>query len=317
MDPWKFWKSRCRNGRRNATQDSYPRAETLPWESRLQSPRLPLTMKTRSHSSRNVVGPHVVHQPNPSAWVNAGGEVHTLECVGAGFIRIELLTDPEGELLPPSRASPSNPKTQSQKSGSRRNTSRPRGTRLRPHPTRSIFHHTYGGQSFHTIRRCLLQLDQEIAAVVTDSRVRRAGSVGAELNPHRLLDRREELVGNTPVEEGCSEAFLICHPPLIVSSGENSETFWFLGRIRICSRATMSSTSWDCSYTWGFRTLATMWYRCSFFQFTAQPTVLPVLCFAHIRSGLSIFPVVKNGPSPTFLLSIPFFSSRPVYRLRL
>ena len=39
-----------------------------------------------------------VQQLSPLAWVGVGGEVYVLECVGAGFIRVEPLTDPEGEI---------------------------------------------------------------------------------------------------------------------------------------------------------------------------------------------------------------------------
>ena len=54
------------------------------------------------------------------------------------------------------------------------------------------------------------------------------GSVGAEFNPHPLLVRCKEFVGTTPIEEGCSESFLVCHLLLIVSLEETSEAFWFL-----------------------------------------------------------------------------------------
>ena len=40
----------------------------------------------------------VVQQLSPLAWVSVGGEVYVLECVGAGFIRVEPLPDPEGEI---------------------------------------------------------------------------------------------------------------------------------------------------------------------------------------------------------------------------
>lgn len=39
----------------------------------------------------------IVHQLSPLAWVSVGGDIHILECVGAGFIRVEPSTDPEGE----------------------------------------------------------------------------------------------------------------------------------------------------------------------------------------------------------------------------
>jgi len=41
----------------------------------------------------------VVQQLSPLAWVSVGGDAYVLECVGAGFIRVEPLTDPEGEIL--------------------------------------------------------------------------------------------------------------------------------------------------------------------------------------------------------------------------
>jgi len=40
----------------------------------------------------------VVQQLSLLAWVSVGGETYVLECVGAGFIRVEPLTDPEGEI---------------------------------------------------------------------------------------------------------------------------------------------------------------------------------------------------------------------------
>ena len=40
----------------------------------------------------------VVQQLSPLAWVSVGGETYVLECVGAGFIRVEPLADPEGEI---------------------------------------------------------------------------------------------------------------------------------------------------------------------------------------------------------------------------
>jgi len=39
----------------------------------------------------------IVHQLSPLAWVSVGEGVYILECVGAGFIRVEPLTDPEGD----------------------------------------------------------------------------------------------------------------------------------------------------------------------------------------------------------------------------
>lgn len=40
----------------------------------------------------------IIHQLSPLAWVSVGGETYILECVGAGFIRVEPLTDPEGDI---------------------------------------------------------------------------------------------------------------------------------------------------------------------------------------------------------------------------
>lgn len=45
----------------------------------------------------------VIHKLSPLAWVSVGGEIHILECLGAGFIRVEPLTDPEGDLPTRSR----------------------------------------------------------------------------------------------------------------------------------------------------------------------------------------------------------------------
>lgn len=39
----------------------------------------------------------IIHRLSPLAWVNVGGDIYLLECLGAGFIRIEPLTDPEGD----------------------------------------------------------------------------------------------------------------------------------------------------------------------------------------------------------------------------
>ena len=39
----------------------------------------------------------VVHRLSPLARVSDDGEVHILECVRAGFIHVEPLTDPEGK----------------------------------------------------------------------------------------------------------------------------------------------------------------------------------------------------------------------------
>ena len=47
----------------------------------------------------------MIHQLSPLAWVSVGGEIYILECVGAGFIRVEPLTDPEGDFPTLSRAS--------------------------------------------------------------------------------------------------------------------------------------------------------------------------------------------------------------------
>lgn len=40
----------------------------------------------------------IIHQLSPLAWVSVGGETYILECVGAGFIRVEPLTSSEGEI---------------------------------------------------------------------------------------------------------------------------------------------------------------------------------------------------------------------------
>ncbi|KAF9650534.1 P-loop containing nucleoside triphosphate hydrolase protein [Thelephora ganbajun] len=37
----------------------------------------------------------IIHQLSPLAWVSVGGETYILECVGAGFIRVQPLKDPE------------------------------------------------------------------------------------------------------------------------------------------------------------------------------------------------------------------------------
>ena len=39
----------------------------------------------------------IVHQLSPLAWVNVGGEIYILQCLGSGFIRVEPLIDPEGD----------------------------------------------------------------------------------------------------------------------------------------------------------------------------------------------------------------------------
>ena len=44
-------------------------------------------------------------QLSPLARVSVSGEIYILECVGAGFIRIEPLTDPEGGFPTSLRAS--------------------------------------------------------------------------------------------------------------------------------------------------------------------------------------------------------------------
>ena len=38
----------------------------------------------------------IIHKLSPLAWVSVGGEIYILECLGAGFIRVEPLMDPEG-----------------------------------------------------------------------------------------------------------------------------------------------------------------------------------------------------------------------------
>jgi hypothetical protein len=48
----------------------------------------------------------VVHQLSPLAWVSVGWDTYILECAGAGFIRVEPLTDPEGDFPTLLRASP-------------------------------------------------------------------------------------------------------------------------------------------------------------------------------------------------------------------
>ena len=75
----------------------------------------------------------IIHQLSLLAWVSVGGEVYVLECLGAGFVRVEPLTDPEGEI--PHLVSsivPFNLEMQSQKSSSKHITSRLRGTRSQP-----------------------------------------------------------------------------------------------------------------------------------------------------------------------------------------
>ena len=42
----------------------------------------------------------IVHQLSPLAWVAVGGDIYILECLGAGFIRVEPLTDPKGDPSP-------------------------------------------------------------------------------------------------------------------------------------------------------------------------------------------------------------------------
>jgi ATP-dependent helicase IRC3 len=38
-----------------------------------------------------------IHQLSSLAWVGVGGDIYVLECLGAGFIRVEPLTDPNGK----------------------------------------------------------------------------------------------------------------------------------------------------------------------------------------------------------------------------
>ena len=53
---------------------------------------------------RDYIATSIIHQLSPLSWVGVCGEIYVIECVGAGFIRIELLTDSEGDFLPLSRA---------------------------------------------------------------------------------------------------------------------------------------------------------------------------------------------------------------------
>jgi hypothetical protein len=39
----------------------------------------------------------IVHRLSPLAWVSVGREIYILECLGAGFIRVDPSTDPEGD----------------------------------------------------------------------------------------------------------------------------------------------------------------------------------------------------------------------------
>ena len=39
----------------------------------------------------------IIHRLSPLAWVSVGGEIYVLECVGAGFIRVEPLMNPKGD----------------------------------------------------------------------------------------------------------------------------------------------------------------------------------------------------------------------------
>jgi len=83
----------------------------------------------------------VVQQLSPLAWVSVGGGVYVLECVGAGFIRVEPLKDPEGEIPHNfSTIAQINLETQSQKPSSKCIISRLRG--IGSQPGRSISHHT-------------------------------------------------------------------------------------------------------------------------------------------------------------------------------
>lgn len=42
----------------------------------------------------------IIHQLSPLAWVCVGSDIYILECLSAGFIRVEPLTDPEGYSSP-------------------------------------------------------------------------------------------------------------------------------------------------------------------------------------------------------------------------
>lgn len=47
----------------------------------------------------------IIYQLSPLAWVGVGGDIYILECLGPGFIRVEPLTDPEGDPSPWSHTS--------------------------------------------------------------------------------------------------------------------------------------------------------------------------------------------------------------------
>lgn len=42
----------------------------------------------------------IIHRLSSLAWVGVGGGIYILECISAGFIRVEPLTDPEGDSSP-------------------------------------------------------------------------------------------------------------------------------------------------------------------------------------------------------------------------
>lgn len=42
----------------------------------------------------------IIHQLSSLAWVGIGSDIYVLECLGAGFIRVEPLTDPKGDPFP-------------------------------------------------------------------------------------------------------------------------------------------------------------------------------------------------------------------------
>ena len=46
----------------------------------------------------------IIHQISPLSWVSVGGGIYVLECIGAGFIRVEPLTDLESDCPTLSRA---------------------------------------------------------------------------------------------------------------------------------------------------------------------------------------------------------------------
>ena len=41
----------------------------------------------------------IIHQLSPLAWVSVGEESYILECLGTGFIRVQPLSDREGDLI--------------------------------------------------------------------------------------------------------------------------------------------------------------------------------------------------------------------------